>query len=214
MAETQTAIVYQQMKEKIENGEYSPAQSLPETALAKEFNVSRNTIKKVLLMLENDSYVTMDANKGAKVVSYSKDEVLQFLEVREVLEGFIVRRALPCLTEDDLAKMGDLLVQMKGYKEKGDLLKYSACNRAFHEIIYSACPNHSAVDITLRLKNQMKKYNSKTILVPGRIEVSLEEHTRIYQALLEKDPDRAEKNMKKHIHSVRDVFDQYYAFLF
>ena len=44
MAETQTTIVYNKIKSKIESGEYSPAQSLPEAALAKEYGVSRNTI--------------------------------------------------------------------------------------------------------------------------------------------------------------------------
>ena len=57
MAETQTTIVYNKIKKKIESGEYSPAQSLPEATLAKEYNVSRNTIKKALLMLENDAYL-------------------------------------------------------------------------------------------------------------------------------------------------------------
>ena len=214
MAETQTTIVYNLMKKKIEAGEYSPAQSLPEAALAKEYNVSRNTIKKVLLMLENDAYVTMDTNKGAKVTSYSMTEVLQFLELREVLEGFIVKCATPCITPEGLEKMKNMLEHMIANKEKGDLLAYSGCNHQFHDVIYQACPNQPAVEMTTKLKNQMKKYNSKTILIPGRIDHSLEEHTAIYQAIQEKDADKAEACMCAHIRNVRAVFEQYYTFLF
>ena len=131
-------------------------------------------------MLENDGYVTMDLNKGAKVASYSKTEVIQFLELREMLEGFIVRLAVPAFKDAEIKKLGKLLEQMKAYKEAGELLKYSQCNQEFHKIIYAACPNQPAVEVTLRLKNQMKKYNSKTILIPGRSDHSLQEHTEIY----------------------------------
>ena len=126
MAETQTTIVYNKIKKKIETGEYSPAQSLPEAALAKEYNVSRNTIKKALLMLENDAYVTMDLNKGAKVRSYSKSEVLQFLELREVLEGFIIQKAVPVITVADIARLKSILDRMAQYKS---IRKYILLNQ-------------------------------------------------------------------------------------
>ena len=58
----QTTIVYQRLKEKIESGVYSPAESLPEVELATEYGVSRNTVKKALLMLESDAYVTIEQN--------------------------------------------------------------------------------------------------------------------------------------------------------
>ena len=214
MAETQTSIVYEKIKQNIESGIYSPAQSLPEATLAAEYGVSRNTIKKALLMLENDGYITMDLNKGAKVSSYSKDEVLQFLALREVLEGFIMREAVPAFTATDIHRLKSTLDKMADFKVNGDLLSYSKCNQEFHKIIYDACPNKTAVDVTLKLKNQMRKYNSKTILIPGRADQSFSEHNAIYQAIAEHDSDKAEACIRLHVHNVRDVFDQYYSMLF
>ncbi len=214
MTANQAAIVYDKIKEKIESGEYSPAQSLPEVALSKEYNVSRNTIKKVLLMLENGGYVTMDLNKGAKVASYSKEELLQFMDLREVLEGFIIRQAIPAFTEEDIAAMKEILDNMTSFKAKSDLVSYSACNQKFHRIIYDACPNRPAAEITVNLKERMRKYNGKSILVPGRSDNSLEEHTAIYEAIRRRDADRAEELIRMHVHHVRDVLEQYYSFLF
>ena len=214
MAETQTTIVYNKIKSKIESGEYSPAQSLPEAALAKEYGVSRNTIKKALLMLENDAYVTMDLNKGAKVSSYSKEEVIQFLELREVLEGFIIHKAVPAFTETNIKKLKAILDKMTAYKAEDDLLIYSKCNQEVHKIIYAACPNKTAVETTLKLKNQMRKYNSKTILIHGRPEQSLAEHTAIYNAICSRDVAKAEECIRTHIRNVKNTFDQYYSFLF
>lgn len=214
MAETQTTIVYNKIKKKIENGDYSPAQSLPEAALAKEYNVSRNTVKKALLMLENDAYVSMDLNKGAKVRSYSKNEVLQYLELREVLEGFIIKKTVPAITASNIARLKSILDKMTVYKNNNELLNYSKCNQEFHNIIYASCPNQTAVDTTIKLKNQMRKYNSKTILIHGRSEQSLTEHTEIYNAIHDRDVEKADEYMQAHIRNVRHTFEQYYEFLF
>ena len=109
-------MVYENLKERIEQGYYSPAESLPEIDLANEYNVSRNTIKKALLMLENDAFVTIEQNKGAKVRSYSKVEVLEFLELREELEGFIVRLAVPCFDAKAVKKLEELTAEMAAHK--------------------------------------------------------------------------------------------------
>jgi DNA-binding GntR family transcriptional regulator len=211
---TPTTRVYENLKERIEQGYYSPAESLPEIELATEYDVSRNTIKKALLMLENDALVNIEPNRGAKVRSYSKTEVLEFVELREELEGFIIRNATPVFRDESLKKMEALLKQMKEYKENSNLMEYSACNRQFHSIIYENCPNRTAVEITVRLKNQMRKYNSKTILVPGRDEQSLKEHQAIYEALKKREPALAEQCIRAHMQNVRKTFEEYYSLLF
>lgn len=210
----QTMIVYENLKERIEQGYYSPAESLPEIDLANEYNVSRNTIKKALLMLENDAFVTIEQNKGAKVRSYSKTEVLEFLELREELEGFIIRLAVPQFDSKSIKRLENLLDEMAKHKAESNLMAYSSCNQQFHAIIYEICPNRTAVDVTIRLKNQMRKYNSKTILIPGRDERSFEEHQAIMNAIKQKDAALAESCIRQHIRHVRDTFKEYYSLLF
>lgn len=215
MAKTnQTTIVYEKIKEKIERGIYSPAESLPEVELAKEFDVSRNTIKKALLMLENDSYVTIEQNKGAKVRSYSKEEVLDYLQLRVELEGFIIRLAVPCFTESDIEQMQDIFEQMGKCRSANDLLGYSALNNKFHGIIYNTCPNKTATDLLLRLKAQMRKYNTKTILVPGRGDNSFAEHEAILNAIQTRNTAAAERYMRQHVDNVRTTFEENFAILF
>ena len=212
--QNQTTIVYEELKKRIETGYYSPAESLPEIELANEYNVSRNTIKKALLMLEKDSFVSIEQNKGAKVRSYSKRELMEFLELREELEGFIIRLSVPCIDQEGIDKMRVLLKEMEECCRKADLLGYSSRNHAFHSTIYSYCPNRTTVDFTIRLKNQMRKYNSKTILIPGRDTSSLQEHRQILESIEKRDIQLAEEYMRRHIRNVRNIFENYYSFLF
>ncbi len=210
----QTTLVYEKLRERIEKGYYSPAESLPEIELAEEYSVSRNTIKKALLMLEKDSLVVIEQNKGAKVRSYSKMEIMDFLELRAELEGFIIRIAVPKFTDDDIQKLESLLDEMKKKLEEADLLGYSAINQKFHALIYDVCPNKIATDLLVRLKSQMRKYNSKTILVPGRDVHSFSEHRAILDAIRRKDAAAAEESMRTHVNNMRQTFEEYYSLLF
>lgn len=214
MAATQTLNVYNALKDKIINGVLSPAASLPEADLAAQHGVSRNTIKKALLMLESEGFVTIEQNKGAKVRSYSKREVLEYLEVREALEGLLIRQTVPVITEKEISPLEDMLEQMRRHKSEGNLMEYSQCNRKFHQILYDACPNQATADIIINVKNQIRKYNSKTVLIPGRCEQGLAEHTEIVDALRMRDVHKAEQAMCRHIRGVRQVFEQYYDLLF
>ena len=215
MAKTnQTTIVYEKIREKIESGVYAPAESLPEVELATEFNVSRNTIKKALLMLENDCFVTIEQNKGAKVRSYSRQEVLDYLQLRVELEGFIIRLAVPCFTEADIARLQEVFACMEERRGANDLLGYSALNQKFHGIIYDTCPNKTAAELLVRLKAQMRKYNTKTVLVPGRGDNSFAEHEAILQAIRNRDAAAAEACMRRHVENVRRTFEENFAILF
>lgn len=210
----QTTMVYEKIKERIDSGHYSPSESLTEMELAAEFEVSRNTIKKALLMLENDAYVTIEPNKGAKVRSFSKQEVLDYLQLRVELEGFIIRLAVPCFSDTDIQQLEGIFSHMGELRKKNDLMGYSALNQQFHSIIYSKCPNKAASDLLIRLKNQMRKYNSKTILISGRDAQSYEEHKAILDTIKKRDAMNAELCLRRHVENVRKTYEEYYSLLF
>lgn len=212
--ENPTTSVYNKIREKILDGGYAPSENLIETELASEYDVSRNTVKKALLMLESDGFITMEANKGAKVRSFSKKELLDFLQLREVLEGFVIRLAVPQLSDEQIRLLEDTIAQMKTLSEENRLLEYSAQNHKLHDFIYDACPNQTAVEVIKKLKRQMSKYNGKSILVPGRKEQSLKEHIDIVDAIKKRDVDLAEKCMNIHMHNVMVALDDYYSILF
>jgi DNA-binding GntR family transcriptional regulator len=204
-----TVDIYIQIQQKILYGDYAPASALIETELAEEYGVSRNTIKKVLLMLESKSLVTIEPNKSARVRSYTLNEVLDYMQIREVLEGLIVQLAVPHITEEQIASLQEALSKMKEYLDNKELLKYSECNYQFHQIIYDACPNHTLIEIVVGLKNQISKFGAKTILIPGRDEQSYREHTAIFDSIVRHDCESASILVQRHIHNVAQTIREY-----
>jgi DNA-binding GntR family transcriptional regulator len=209
----QTNQVHQELRQRILDGVFRPSESLTEVALATELGVSRNTIRKALLKLENENLVVIEENKRARVRWFTAEEVMQYLEVRELLEGFVIRQSLPFLGKAQLDEMRATLSEMKKCLEARELVQYSQHNWRFHDAVYRVCPNRPAVDMIMVIKNQLKRYNIKTILIQGRGENSLEEHGKILSALEEQDADEAEELMRRHIANLREVLRSHFELL-
>lgn len=202
--------IYHTLREKITSQQLSPNETLIEYQLAKEYSVSRVTAKKAILMLEQDGLVTVEPNKSARVRSFSRKEVLDFLAFRQELEGYIVRLAVPNFSPEDMRELEGILMTMKADKEAGRLAEYSRNNQRFHNKIMDVCPNRLAVEVTANLKTQMRKYNTRTILVPGRAEHSFAEHSAVLKAIRERSSEDAEQAMRLHLANVQREFEENY----
>ena len=209
----QTNQVHLALRQRILDGVFRPSESLTEVTLAAELGVSRATVRKALLKLESENLVVIEENKRARVRWFSIDEVMQYLEVRELLEGFVIRQSVPFLTNTETKEMRVILAEIKKCLKAHDLLRYSQNNWRFHDVIYRVCPNRPAVEMVMAIKNQLKRYNIKTMLVKGRGEDSLDEHRKILSALERHDADGAETQMRRHIANLRTVLRKHFELL-
>lgn len=209
----QTEHAYKTIKKRIMEGEYKPSENLVESSLANEIGVSRNTIKKAFLLLASEGLIEIQDNKGARVKSFTLEEVINYLQVREVLEGLVAELTAPVITEEEIEQLGKILSQMEDCIANNDLTQYSAFNLQFHNIIYGACKNKQAVELTTSIKTQLRRYHFRTILIPGRNINSIQEHKNIYNAMKNRNSEEAGKFARLHISKVREVLADNYQFL-
>ena len=206
-------IAYEYIKERILEGTYHPSQKLIENDLALEIGVSRNTVMKALLKLEQENLVVLEKNKGATIKSFSLHEIINYLKIREVLEGLIGYSAAKNITDEDIERLEQIVGEMREFVKQNNFDAYSGQNLKFHEVIYNASDNEQAVDMVKIIKQQLKRLQIKTLLVPGRNDRSLQEHTNILEALRERDPDKVERYLKEHVANVRSTIENNYSFL-
>ncbi|MDT8861841.1 GntR family transcriptional regulator [Alkalihalobacillus sp. MEB130] len=204
---------YRFIKDKILDGTYMPSQKITETELSEIIGVSRNTVKKALLKLEQENLVNIESNKGAFIKSFTLEEVMNYLEIREVLEGVVARTAVKNINESELDKMEEILVMMGDHLKNNRFDAYSSLNKEFHNIIYQASKNIQAVEMISVIKNQLLRYHFRTILVPGRNTSSYEEHQNIFKAFKEQDEVAAEKYIRIHIANVRETVKNNFTYL-
>jgi len=206
-------VAYQFIKEKIMEGIYKPSQKLTESELSEVIGVSRNTVKKALLKLEQENLVTLEENKGATITSFTLEEIINYLEIREALEGLIAKTAALNMNNEKLKQLEETLVKMNDFLSQNKLDDYSKCNHQFHNIIYEASTNQQAVAMVKKIKTQLQRLQIKTVLVPGRLEDSYKEHNKILNALQAKDGKWAEDAVKFHVSKVRKTIENNYSFL-
>lgn len=210
----QMDFVYEEIRKKIISGEYKPNENLTEIFLSNSLNVSRNTIKKALIKLENENLIVLEKNKGARVKSFTLQEVLDYLEVRLALEILIITKVVQEITEEQLLKLSEVMENMKKCFEENNLVKYSENNQIFHKIIYDSCSNKVAVKSVEVIKSQLNRYKLKTILIPGRKNQSINEHISIVEALKERDVEKSQEMIKNHIENIAKALKDYYSFIF
>lgn len=206
-------IAYDFIKERILEGIYYPSQKLIENDLALEIGVSRNTVKKALLKLEQENLIVMENNKGATIKAFTLDEISNYLKIREALEGLIAADAAANITTADVLELEGIVEDMRNNLAQHQFDAYSQCNLKFHEIIYRASNNQQAVDLVKIIKQQLKRLQFRTILVPGRNENSLKEHSDILGALRNREVELSEHLVKKHVANVRETILQNYNVL-
>ena len=200
--------VYEDLAGKIKTGWSG---DLSEISLSSHYGVSRNTVKKSLLLLLSDGLIDMEPNKSARVKQYGLKDISEYLDIRIVLEGLMVREL--SLTPDDFKKLDSTLATMESFIAKNDIISYSLENQAFHKILYDACINKTLVKMIEQIKLHTTRYSNKTDLVPGRASESYAEHKAIVDALRTGDIDKAEAAMKTHIAHIKEKFRKNYNFL-
>ncbi|GGB48215.1 GntR family transcriptional regulator [Lentibacillus populi] len=206
-------IAYQFIKQKILDGTFQPAQKLNEIDLSSSIGVSRNTVKKALFKLQQEQLVEIKDNIGANVKSYTLDEVINYFEIREVLEGLVASRATANMTELQLEEMSETLKKMEDHLQNNRYDEYSKLNKVFHGIIYEASQNKQAVDMIKVIKTQLSRYQIRTLLVPGRNQNSFHEHKNILAALKSRDEESVKKEIMKHISNIRNTIRENSSFL-
>src|SRR5438477_5164566 len=103
---------YRRLAESIISGAYGPNQRLTEAELSHALSVSRTTLRMVLGRLQQEGLVELELNRGARVRAFSRNEAIELLRIREVLEGLSTRLAAERATARELTRLTDVVGEM------------------------------------------------------------------------------------------------------
>jgi DNA-binding GntR family transcriptional regulator len=193
------------LRQAIVTGRLQPNERLVESDLARSFGVSRTIIRVALARLEHEGLVEHERHRGARVRLVEMSEAVEILEARAVLEGLAVRQAAQRATASDVAELREILQGMSRLREADDLLAVSEENGRLHSRLLQIGGHATANRLIATLKSQMVRFQYRTILLPGRSELSLSEHQAIIDAVAAGDADRAESAMRTHLSHVAEA---------
>lgn len=194
--------VFQRIRQSILDGKYKQGDTLRESAIASELNVSRTPVREAIRQLELEGLVRSIPNKETVVCGITEEDVQDIFMVRSKLEGVAGRLAAERITEEELQKMQEILELTEFYANKGDVSRIEALDHTFHDIIYNATKSKIIKHVLSGFHAYIQETRKKSIAMPGRVQYLLEEHTAIYEAIKNRDGDKAEELINAHLEKV------------
>jgi len=196
---------YASLRRAILDGHLEPNERLVEADLVRRLGVSRAAVRAAIMRLVHDGLVEHERNRGAKVRRVDEQEAVEILQARAALEALAAREAARHAEERDVAELRELLAGMREQLASGDLLAASDRNALLHARILELSRHGTARRLVASLNSQLVRFQYRTILVPGRAEKSLAEHTAIVEAIAAGDPQAAEEEMRRHLGHVAEA---------
>ncbi len=183
-------------------GELMPNERLVEVELAERFGTTRAQIRSALAALEGEGLVVSEPNRGARVRRITPAEALEITEARASLEALVAAKAAENASDEDIARLEDVLARMHAAHAADDLLGYSALNGELHKEIRRISRHSVANKMLAMLHSQVVRYQFSAIMIPGRATRSLAEHELLVSAIRTHDSERARQAMAQHMSHV------------
>jgi DNA-binding GntR family transcriptional regulator len=194
--------VYLQLRQEIVAAQLPPGYVLREAELSARFGVSKTPLREAFVRLEKDGFVQIAPYRSAVVAGYSRQDLREIYEVRELLEGSCAREAAVNIGTEDLAALSRVVRESAVASEAGDTEHLAALLDEFDVVLYAQSKNSRITAMLNNIRDHVTRIGRLTVAIPGRMETSVREHQGIYEAIVQRDGTRAETLMRQHILSV------------
>jgi DNA-binding GntR family transcriptional regulator len=199
---------YEKLRAAIVRGEIAPNSRLVESDVVTSFEMTRAAVRNALIRLEQEGLVVREPHRGARVRQVTDTEAIEILQARAVLEGLAVRLTAERLDDAGAQRLQSVLARHRSLLEAGDLLGASDANADLHAALLELSGHSIAQRLIHGLNSQTVRYQYRTILIAGRPAASQAEHAAIVEAVLAREPAKAEDAMRRHLFNVADALQR------
>lgn len=196
------------LREAILRGELAAGAHLGEVELAERLGVSRTPVREALSRLASEGLVEVLPHRGARVVTFSPDDLDGIFDVRLALEPRATGRAAGRATADDLAALDDLARRMLVVGSPGpdqDLDALVPLNREFHARLLDVAAAPALSGALANVMHTPVVLRTFHTYDAASLHRSLAHHAEIVAALRARDADWASAVMRSHIGNARAV---------
>jgi DNA-binding GntR family transcriptional regulator len=189
--------VHDVLLEAILSNVLSPGERLLVDDIAQHFGISKIPVREALRSLEAAGWLDSRPRRGTYVRPLSQVELEEVFEMRQILEPFAARMAAQRRTDEHLSVLQELLAAGERSLEDHDLRENLRVNSRFHTVIAEAVGNALLANTLKDLQLRVRRYYSDLDWKARRS--SFDEHRNIYEAIRDRDADRAEQLTIEHV---------------
>ncbi len=186
------------IKQQILDGQLNPGDRIVETKVAKELGISQTPVREAIRQLSGEGIITIVPNKGPMVRTFDMKDIFEVYSLRSMLEGLAIRLAVQHASDQDIEQLVLIFEDMKR----------KLADDSVESLLQESVQLHQSI---IRLSNHSRliaSYDSITFHISlasrilGRVSTKqkeVDQHAELVDAFVRRDPDYAEKVMRKHI---------------
>jgi GntR family transcriptional regulator, rspAB operon transcriptional repressor len=194
--------VYQNLRERIINGDLAPGLPINEGDFALDLGVSKTPIREALRQLEREGFVDNISGRGSAVSHITSREIHDIFEIREVIETGVVKRVAQFKGGEAIRRKKEeyLVLLADSSKLQNYVHEWGTCEDMHMEII-KVLDNHTLTEMYGSLLDRIRRirnYYGKRFS-DRRVRDIIAEHIDILTAIEEGDPEKAETMIRIHL---------------
>lgn len=197
-------MVFESLREAIIQGRLRPGERLMEIQLAEEMGVSRTPVREAIRKLELEGFVVMVPRKGAYVAGISVKDIVDIFEVRAALEGLAAGLSAERITDEEMDQL-ERSIHKINVSDEHDLKGIVEGDKTFHALIYKSSRNQRLEQIIMNLQEQINRCRMTSLAQPGRLKIALDEHTKIVEAISDRNVELAQQLATEHIENAEQI---------
>ncbi|WP_315067487.1 GntR family transcriptional regulator [uncultured Clostridium sp.] len=198
--------IYYKLRDEIINLYIEPGTSISEKELSEKYSVSRTPVREALVRLAQEGLVKVYPQRGTiiSLIDLSAVEDGRFL--REHLERAVVKEACKEFSKENLLVLEMNLKLQQIYIKNHDNKKLFEADEEFHKIIFEGSNKKRIWSSINDVSTEFQRIRMLRLTANSSWNDIFNQHKEIFDAIRNKDPDRAEEYMKEHLNMV--IFDK------
>lgn len=199
--------VYQAVRERILAQAFAPGARIRVDDFTRALGVSRTPVLDALRRLEAEGLVATVPRQGIYIVPFTRQRAEELYAVRGALDGLAARLAAAraaagLLDAAVLARLRALLAEQADAVRQRDYGRFSKADIAFHDAVLAAAGNETLARALESIYGQILVLRLRTLNLAERAAPSVEEHTRVVDAIERGDAAAAEAAARAHVELV------------
>jgi DNA-binding GntR family transcriptional regulator len=200
--------IYEQLRDEIINQKIAWGAKLNVNELQERFEISCTPIREAINRLQREGLVEYKNNIGASVIEIAEKDVLEIQQVASTLDCAAIRYAMKTGNAKQISE--ELSVHIKNYQHVKDEITRSNCIEEFINVFYKYAGNSRLVSMAHLIKGQQSMLRS-TYRREKKSHSNMDDHTKIYNAVLTGDVDAAVKAMEKNYKKGTEILLQTFS---
>jgi len=200
--QTTTDLIANALRDAIRQGRLKEGQELTQEMIASRFGVSRVPVREAMRRLEAEGLITFHANRGAKVTQLSLGDVREIYELRMLIEGDLIYRAVQALAQNDLRKAKRI---HEALESEQDPKEQDILNRAFHNALYAPAGRIRQEILVERLRNLVERYQNVNRSLMLSTPAFQQDHKKILIACRQRNAAKAKTRLVEHLENAMKV---------